>query len=247
MLDQMYSYFNQILSKHQCGFRHGHSTQHSLYPIIEKLKKCLDNSGVIAMLLTDLSNAFDFLKHDLIIAKRAAYGFDQPSVYFISNYLSDRTQRAKVNSGCSFYTDIKYGVPQGSRLDLLFNIDICDLFLWDYKCNIASYADDTTRNTSHISLNLVLEKLERTTHDLFRWFKENHIKANLDKCNLLLITNALTSVNINGFQKTNNSEEKLLDIKGNPNFQDILDRILQILHYYCRKQHKNIENSEIVN
>ena len=34
--------------------------------------------------------------------------------------------------------------------------------------------------------------------------------------------------------------------KGNPNFQDILNWILQILHYYCRKQHKNIKNSRII-
>ena len=35
-------------------------------------------------------------------------------------------------------------------------------------------------------------------------------------------------------------------LKGNPNFQSILNWILQILHYYCRKQHKNIENSRII-
>ena len=29
-------------------------------------------------------------------------------------------------------------------------------------------------------------------------------------------------------------------LKGNPNFQDILNWISQILDYYCRKQHKNI-------
>ena len=34
--------------------------------------------------------------------------------------------------------------------------------------------------------------------------------------------------------------------KGNPNFQGILNWIIQILHYYCRKQHKNIENSRII-
>ena len=33
--------------------------------------------------------------------------------------------------------------------------------------------------------------------------------------------------------------------KGNPNFQDILIWILQMLHY-CRKQHKNIKNSRII-
>ena len=35
-------------------------------------------------------------------------------------------------------------------------------------------------------------------------------------------------------------------LKGNPNFQDILNRILQILHYYCRKQHKNTKNPWII-
>ena len=59
MFDQMYSYFNQILSKHQCGFRQGNSTQHSLVLMVEKLKKTLENSGVGGMLLTDLSKAFD--------------------------------------------------------------------------------------------------------------------------------------------------------------------------------------------
>ena len=35
-------------------------------------------------------------------------------------------------------------------------------------------------------------------------------------------------------------------LKGNPNFQDILNWILQILDYYCGKQHKNIKNSQII-
>ena len=35
-------------------------------------------------------------------------------------------------------------------------------------------------------------------------------------------------------------------VKGNPNFQDILNWILKILHYYYKKQHKNIGNSWII-
>ena len=37
-----------------------------------------------------------------------------------------------------------------------------------------------------------------------------------------------------------------MSFKGNPSFQGILNWIIQILHYYCRKQHKNIENSRII-
>ena len=83
MFDQMYSYFNQILSKHQCGFRQGHSTQHKLLLMVERLKKSLDNNGVSGMLLTDLSKVFYCLRHDLLITKLAVYGFDQSSLCFI--------------------------------------------------------------------------------------------------------------------------------------------------------------------
>ena len=87
------------------------------------------------------------------------------------------------------------------------------MFFWDYKCDIASYADDNTPYTSDISLNLVLEKLGNLTHDLFRWFKENHMKASPDKCHHLLVTtDTSTSVNINSFQITNITEEKLLGV-----------------------------------
>ena len=41
------------------------------------------------------------------------------------------------------------------------------------------------------------------------------MKTNPDKCHLLVTANTLTSVNINGFQIKNSTEEKLLRIKFN--------------------------------
>ena len=38
----------------------------------------------------------------------------------------------------------------------------------------------------------------------------------------------------------------LNDLMETQTFKALLDWILQILHYYCRKQHKNIENSWII-
>ena len=95
---------------------------------------------------------------------------------------------------------------------LLFSIDICDLFMWDYKCDIASYADDNIVYFWH-KLEPGLRKLESSTRDLFKWFKENQMKVNPDKCHLFETTNSLTSVNINDFQITYSTEETLLGIK----------------------------------
>ena len=78
--------------------------------MVEKIKLSLDNSGVGGMLLTDLAKALDCLRHDLSIAKLAAYSFDLPSLCLIFSYLSGRIQKTKVENGYSSYTDIKYGV-----------------------------------------------------------------------------------------------------------------------------------------
>ena len=41
----------------------------------------------------DLSKAFDTTKHDLLIAKRHAYGFNKESLKLLHNYLSGTGQK----------------------------------------------------------------------------------------------------------------------------------------------------------
>ena len=95
-----------------------------------------------AALLIDLSNAFDCILHDLLIAKLAAYGFDYNSLQMLQCDLSNRRQRTKNNYAYSKYCEILFGVPQGSILGpLLFNIHICDMFYIN-DSDIASYGDD---------------------------------------------------------------------------------------------------------
>ena len=55
--------------------------------MIEKWKKCYDKKGVCAVLLTDLSKAFDCLSHNLLLAKLNADGVDMPSLKDIKDYL----------------------------------------------------------------------------------------------------------------------------------------------------------------
>ena len=74
LFKQISEYFEQFLSKYQCGFRKGFSAQHSLLSMLEKWKPVVDNKKVFGALLTDLSKAFDCLSHDLLIAKLNASG-----------------------------------------------------------------------------------------------------------------------------------------------------------------------------
>ena len=168
---QIAEFFRNILSKYQTGFRKGFSAQHCLIAMIEKFRKCLDHDGDYVALLTDLSKAFDCLPHDLLIAKLHAYGFDKPSLKLIYNYLTNRQQRVKINNCYSEFDIIKYGVPQGSILGpLLFNIFLCDLFLFVEKIDIASYADDNTPYCTGLVPEKVKSDLEKASTKIFEWF-----------------------------------------------------------------------------
>ena len=65
--DQMYKYFDQVFSKYQCGFRQGCNAQHCLLLMVEKQKEVLDKVRLDDALLTDLSRAYNCIKHGLLI------------------------------------------------------------------------------------------------------------------------------------------------------------------------------------
>ena len=96
--------------------------------MVKKWKEALDKGGLSgALLLTDLPKSFDYIKHDLLIAELATYGFDSHSLSFVFSYLNEKKQRTKIHNSCSPYARIACGVPQGTISGpLLFNINICE-------------------------------------------------------------------------------------------------------------------------
>ena len=66
---EMYTYFNKFFCKTSVRFGKGYNVQHRLLVMIEKMKEARDKNKICAAVLTDLSKAFDFLRHDLLILK----------------------------------------------------------------------------------------------------------------------------------------------------------------------------------
>ena len=79
MHDQMYKYFDLIVSKYQSSLSQSYNTQHFILVMIEKWKEALRKGSVGAALLTDLSKAFDCVKHNLLATTLVSYGFDSHS------------------------------------------------------------------------------------------------------------------------------------------------------------------------
>ena len=66
MYDQLYEYIEKFLNVLLYGFRKAHSTQHTLFRLIQSWESELDQNGFVGTILMDLSKAYDCLSHDLL-------------------------------------------------------------------------------------------------------------------------------------------------------------------------------------
>ena len=213
MFKRMSSFFDNIFSKYQYGFRKGFSTQQFLLALLKKWKKSLDRGKVFGALLADLSKAFDCLNHDLLIAKLNGYGFSLPTLRLIHNYLSNRKQRTRINNSYSTWMEIVFGVPQGSILGpLLFNIFLPDLFFIVSSTDIANCANDNTPYATANDIDSLIATLEETSKSLFIWFDNNLMKSNADKRHLLVSSNEKVTIKIGSHEIANSKREKLLGV-----------------------------------
>ena len=95
---------------------------------------------------------------------------------------------------------------------MLFNINTCNIFYDIDDCHIVTYADDNTPYASSSNLETLMNKIEESTNNLFQWFRNNHMKANTEKCNLLVTGNYEFSANTNKSEIKSSKKEKLPDI-----------------------------------
>ncbi len=100
--------------------RKGYSCQSSLFKLCEEMRHALDHSEMSAMILMDLSKAFDCLPHNLMVAKLTAYGMSPSAIKLLINYLRHYQQRVKIGSEFSEWMTILKGVPQSSILGPCF-------------------------------------------------------------------------------------------------------------------------------
>ena len=114
----------------------------------------------------------------------------------------------------SSWEEIVLGVPQGSILGpLLLNIFLCDFFFIIKKTDFSSYADDNTPYRTADTIEEVITLLERDTKMLLKWFSDNHMKANISKCHILVKEKDEVVINLGDMEIKNSEYEKLLGSK----------------------------------
>ena len=179
---------NNLLYKYQSGFLPNHSTTYQLIDIYHHVCQTFDNEQFSCMIFCDMSKAFDRVWHRGLLFKLRQHGISGPLLAWISDYLSNRTQRVVVKSCVSNSMPVKAGVPQGSVLGpLLFLVyvnDIADSLLSLTRL----FADDSSL---FYSTSSILDLQGIINHDLqilSAWAKQWLVNFNPLKTEGILFT-----------------------------------------------------------
>ena len=152
--NQLYAYFDMLLSSLLAAFRKHYNCQHVLINLIEKCREALDSLEYFGLMIMDLSKAFDCLPHRLFLCKLHKYGVSKEACQLLHSYLM-RRQRVKIGCWRSEWAEMNKGVPQGSVLGpLIISTFINDIIIYLHgDCSIFNYAYDNTIGIAHQDLN----------------------------------------------------------------------------------------------
>ncbi len=208
---------HSILSKHQHGFRSGHSCLTQLLEIMNDFSDYYEEDIPYDCIYLDFSKAFDRVPHNRLLTKVYNCGIRGEAFQWIKNFLFDRSQCVVVNGKLSSRSKVSSGIPQGSVLGpLLFTIFINDL-PDNVISHIKIFADDTKIYNS-IDNSLVLNSDLNTLVD---WSDRWLLPFNIDKCKVLHYgkRNAETMYYMNGNVVSTDSFIKDLGVTFQSNFK----------------------------
>ena len=206
IFSQVVEYFeaNDLLHPSHHGFRQKHNTSTALIQMIDTWAEAFEDEKVSAVVMLDMSAAFDLVNHDLLVKKLDAYGFDIESRSWISSYLTSRSQQVYIDGAESEFLDVSIGVPQGSILGpLLYVIFTNELpeavhnhlpqnrALFNTMCKecgtICCYADDSTYTFSAKDPQELTMVIANKYQNIANYMSQNKLVLNSNKTHLLIM------------------------------------------------------------
>ena len=142
------------LFKHQSGNKKLYSTENLNILTTDYIIDQMDKKNLAAMVLMDLSKAFDSISHDILLQKLIKFDISSSAIKWFKSCLEEIFQSVRIGNHLSDPKLIAHGVPQGSILGpLLFSFYVNDLPTIPKSANTESYVDDTKQSKLFKSVN----------------------------------------------------------------------------------------------
>jgi hypothetical protein len=87
---------NNILAMEHYGFRKNSSIEIASYNLINNISKALNSNMWVGGIFCDLTKAFDYVNHNILLSKLEFYGITGRANNLIKLYLNDRYQRVLI-------------------------------------------------------------------------------------------------------------------------------------------------------
>jgi hypothetical protein len=177
----------------QSAYRKFHSTETALLSIYNNLLSACNQQKVSALVLLDLSAAFDTIDHNILLIRLSStFGISGLAHSLLSSYLLDRTQSVTVEANHTQPSPLATGVPQGSVLGpLLFSLYTTPIsyILSNSPVSFHLYADDTQLYISFSSSDSSnsLRILSSALDSVYSWLTSNRLSVNPSKTEFLLV------------------------------------------------------------
>jgi retron-type reverse transcriptase len=182
---------NNLISKHQFGFRKKHSTSHAIIAITDFMYASLAKGNVCIVVTLDLRKAFHKVDRKVLVHKLQWYGIDSR---LIDSLLKDRSQfvSLKCEGECkvSETKETQLGVPQGGCVScVLFSLMINDLCLVIKNALPVLYADDDTLLIDGPPADVLslINKLEEDLSRTLSWLLGSKLILNDDKTEVMFV------------------------------------------------------------
>lgn len=184
-----------MLSLSQFGFRKGKSTEDAIEALTKQIVNHVDRGDKCLTVFLDLRKAFDTVSVTTLLLKLERMGIRGVPLDLLRSYMSGRKQRVKIDNYVSDYTDVIFGVPQGSVLGptlfLIYLNDLCNMSLGN--ASVISYADDTALIFYAATWNKLQSVTEKGLATVCCWLRDNLLTLNNDKTNFICFSKCISS------------------------------------------------------
>ena len=205
---QMIEYLeeNGLLHPSHHGFRKSHSTTTALLEMYANWVEAQEDDKITAVVLLDLSAAFDLVDKEILIEKLKLYGFEENSTSWMESYLTGRNEQVFLDGEFSETLPVDIGVPQGSILGpILYCLLVNDLpevahnhspresfpTFWNTHCSecggINCFADDSSYSKSNEDTNKLNEEINAKYSEISEFMASNRLVLNDEKTHLLVM------------------------------------------------------------